>query len=161
MLPSGPKLGLLIIWHQTCLFVCFWSYSSRWARASAFTWILDHTQRSTTVGRNHLDEWSARRRDLYLTRHNIQNRQISMPPVGIEPTISARERPQTYALDPATTGNGRLCPAEVIQRSCWTNFRGYPWQFEASELAKGFLKEWVLFYAYIDIPYLFQAKMTA
>ena len=29
-----------------------------------------------------------------------------MPPVGLEPTISAGERPQTYALDRAATGNG-------------------------------------------------------
>ena len=34
---------------------------------------LDHTQR-TTVGRTPLDEWSARRRDLYLTTHNIYNK---------------------------------------------------------------------------------------
>jgi hypothetical protein len=41
---------------------------------------LDHTQRRTTIGRTSLDEWSARRRDLYLTTHNTHNRQISMPP---------------------------------------------------------------------------------
>ena len=29
-----------------------------------------------------------------------------MPPVGFEPTISAAERPQTYALDRAATGTG-------------------------------------------------------
>jgi hypothetical protein len=29
-----------------------------------------------------------------------------MPSVGFEPTISAGERPQTYALDLATTGIG-------------------------------------------------------
>jgi hypothetical protein len=29
-----------------------------------------------------------------------------MPPVGFEPTISAGERPQTYALDSAATGIG-------------------------------------------------------
>ena len=29
-----------------------------------------------------------------------------MPPVGLEPTISAGERPQTYALDRAATGTG-------------------------------------------------------
>ena len=29
-----------------------------------------------------------------------------MPPVGFEPTISAGERPQTYALDLAATGTG-------------------------------------------------------
>jgi len=34
---------------------------------------LDHTQRRTTVGRSPLDEWSARRRDLYLiTQHSHQ-----------------------------------------------------------------------------------------
>ena len=29
-----------------------------------------------------------------------------MRPVGFEPTISAAERPQTYALDRAATGTG-------------------------------------------------------
>ena len=29
-----------------------------------------------------------------------------MPPVGFEPTISAGERPQTYALDRAASGTG-------------------------------------------------------
>jgi len=31
-----------------------------------------------------------------------------MPPVGFEPTISAGERPQTYALDRAATGTGKI-----------------------------------------------------
>jgi len=65
-----------------------------------------HIQRRTAVGRTSLDEWSALRRDLYLTTHNTHNRQTSMPPVGFEPTISASERPQTYALDRADTGTG-------------------------------------------------------
>ena len=30
-----------------------------------------------------------------------------MPPVGFEPTISAGERPQTYALDRAATRTGK------------------------------------------------------
>ena len=53
-----------------------------------FLMFLDHTQRRTTVGTTPLDEWSARRRDLYLTTHDTHNRQISMPPVGFKPTIS-------------------------------------------------------------------------
>jgi hypothetical protein len=61
--------------------------------AHLFFMFLDHTQRST-VGRTPLDEWSARRGDLYLTTHGTYNRQISMSPVGFEPTISAVERPQ-------------------------------------------------------------------
>jgi hypothetical protein len=31
-----------------------------------------------------------------------------MPPVKFEPTISAGERPQTYALDRAATGTGSI-----------------------------------------------------
>ena len=57
-----------------------------------FLMFLDHTQRRTTVGRTPLDEWSARRRDIYLTTLDTHNRQISMPPVGFEPKISAGER---------------------------------------------------------------------
>jgi hypothetical protein len=71
---------------------------------SSFMRFLDHTQQRTTIGRTPLEEWSARRRDLYLTTHNTHNRQTSMPPVGFEPTIAASERPQTYALDCAATG---------------------------------------------------------
>jgi hypothetical protein len=37
--------------------------------ASSFTMFLDHTQWRATVGRTPLNEWSARRRDLYLTTH--------------------------------------------------------------------------------------------
>ena len=68
----------------------------------------DHTQRHTTVGRTPLDEWSARRRDLYLTTHNTHNRQTSMLPAGFEPTISAGERPQTYGLRPRGHWDRRL-----------------------------------------------------
>ena len=63
-----------------------------------FLMFLDHTQRRTTVGRTPLDEWSTRRRDLYLTTHDTHNRQISMPPVGFEPTISAGELPAASHL---------------------------------------------------------------
>ena len=77
-----------------------------WVMASSFLRFLDHTQRRATVGRIPLDESSARHRDLYLTTHHTHNRQISMPPVGFEPMVSAGERPQTYALDRAATGTG-------------------------------------------------------
>ena len=55
-----------------------------------------------------LDELSIRRRDLYLTTHNTHNRKTPMPPVRFEPTISAGERPKTYALDRAAIGTGML-----------------------------------------------------
>jgi len=51
----------------------------KWAKASSFKRFLDHTQRRSTVGRTTLNEWSARRRDLYLTTVNTHNRQMSMP----------------------------------------------------------------------------------
>jgi hypothetical protein len=75
------------------------------AMASSFTRFLDHTRRAT-IRRTHLDEWSVRRRDLYLTTLNTHNRQTSIPSVGFEPTITAGERPYTYALDRAATGTG-------------------------------------------------------
>ena len=66
-----------------------------------FLMFLDHTQRRTTVGRTPLDEGSARRRDLFLTTHDTHNRQISMPPVGFEFTISAGERPYRVIIRPS------------------------------------------------------------
>ena len=87
-------------------FFFLWRCGPTRVMASSFLRFLDHTQRRTTVGRTSLDEWSVRRRDLYLTTYNIHNRQISMPPVGFEPTISTGERPKTYAVDRAATGTG-------------------------------------------------------
>ena len=36
-----------------------------------------------------------------------------MPPVGFGPTISAGERPKTYALDRAATGTGTMVQVEL------------------------------------------------
>ena len=54
-----------------------------------------------------------------LTTHDNHNRQTSTPPVGFEPTISAGERPQTYALDRAATGTYKrphdtVCKQETL-----------------------------------------------
>jgi hypothetical protein len=67
----------------------------------------DHGRLTLEVSRSHtmthhssrtpLDEWSARRRDLYLTRHNTHKRDTSRPPAGFEPAIPASERLQTLA----------------------------------------------------------------
>jgi hypothetical protein len=68
----------------------------------------DHTLiRHTTLGRTPLDEGPARRRDLYLTTHNTNKRQTSMPPVGFEPTSLVSEWPKTHALDRTDTGIDR------------------------------------------------------
>ena len=54
-----------------------------------------------------------------------------MPRVGFEPTISAGERPKTYALDRAATGTGinlKYCPINIsfmLQKiRIWINY-GY------------------------------------
>ena len=91
-------------------FFFLWRCDPTRVMASSFLRFLNHTQRRTTVDRTPLDEWSACRRDLYLITHNTHNRQTSMPLVGFEPTISAGERPQTYALDRAATGTGMKRP---------------------------------------------------
>ena len=98
--------GLMTITNTILFFL--WRCDPTRIMASSVLRFLDHTQRRTTVGRTPLDERSAPRRDLYLTTHNTHNRQTSMPPVGFEPTISAGERPQTYALDNAATGTGNI-----------------------------------------------------
>jgi hypothetical protein len=81
------------------IFFSLWRNSPTRARANSFARFLDHTQWHTTVGRNPLDERSARRRDLYLTTHNTHNRQTSMPPTVFEPAIPASDSPQTFALN--------------------------------------------------------------
>ena len=43
-----------------------------------------------------------------------------MPPVGFEPTISAGERPQTYALDRAAIGTGYA--KYITLQIHWPNF---------------------------------------
>ena len=62
------------------------------------------TLRHTTLGRTPLDEWSARRRDLYLTAHNTHKTQT------FEPKIPASEGPQNHALNRAATGIGESVP---------------------------------------------------
>jgi len=82
------------------IFLLLWRCDPTRVMASSFLMFLDHIQRRTTVGRTPLDEWSARRRGLYLTTYNTHNRQTSLPPMRFEPTISAGERPQIYCLRP-------------------------------------------------------------
>jgi len=67
--------------------------------ASSFLRLVDPIKRRTTVGRS--DQLTQRS-----LPDNIQNRQISVPPVGFKPAVSADERSQTYALDHAATGIG-------------------------------------------------------
>jgi hypothetical protein len=62
------------------LFFFFLSFSGSAAQRGLWfpriTRFLDHTQRLSTVGRTSLDEWSARRRDLYLITQHTQQTNI-------------------------------------------------------------------------------------
>jgi len=65
------------------------------AMASSFLRFLYYTQRRTTFNKTPLYEWSARRRYLYLTKHNTHKRQTFMLLGELEPPFSAGERRQT------------------------------------------------------------------
>jgi hypothetical protein len=102
--PSGSLRGRLHLWPP-CLFVFGSTAPSGPGPPHSRGFWITHNGAPHSVGLR-LDEWSARRRDLYLTTHNTHNRQTSMPPMRFEPTISAGERLQTYVLDRAATGIG-------------------------------------------------------
>jgi hypothetical protein len=81
--------------------------SPQWARAFSFTRLLYHTQRNTTIGRTPLDEWSTRRRDLYLTSHNTTD-------------IHASGGIRTHNLIRRAAADLRLRSRGQCDRQCWT-----------------------------------------
>jgi len=70
-------------------------------------WGITITLRPTTFHRSPLEEWSAHRKNLYLTNFNRhkreREREISMTPAGFEPVIPTSERPKIHYLDGAAT----------------------------------------------------------
>jgi hypothetical protein len=63
-------LMIMMIMIMLIIIIIFflWRCDPTRVMASSFMMFLDHTRR-TTVGRTPQDEWSARRRDFYLTTH--------------------------------------------------------------------------------------------
>jgi hypothetical protein len=78
--PSGPQMSNSR--STDCIVLVFLAWQPPVGQGLLIheVWFLDHTQRRITVGRTPLDEWSARRRDLYLTTHNAHNRQTDRHP---------------------------------------------------------------------------------
>jgi hypothetical protein len=71
----------------------------------------------------HLDEWSARRRDLYLTTHKKHSEEKDIQAPGwIRTRNKTIERPQTHTSDRAATETGSLkyyaCEIYVAEGSC-------------------------------------------
>jgi hypothetical protein len=83
------------------------------AMASSFFTFLDHKERRAKVVRPPLDEWSARRRDLYLTTHNTQDRHP-----GTIKTDTLSRGPQGYAQDRTGTETGRHRIGSEINETC-------------------------------------------
>ena len=83
---------------------CLGPFSDHSLHVRGFTITLRHTAISRTL----LNEVSAPRRDLYLTKLNNHNRKTNMTLAGFEPAIPARERSQTQALDLAATGSSKV-----------------------------------------------------
>jgi len=64
------------------------------------------TLRYATLGTIPLDEWSVRRKSLYLATKYTHMKQTFMAPAGLEPAIPANDRSQPHFLDRASTGIG-------------------------------------------------------
>ena len=82
----------------TIIIIFSWLDSPQWAKVSyyrGFTIKLRHT----TLGRTPLDEWSARRRDLYLTTHNTHDRH----------PCSRRDSNPQHSQQASGHRNGQLC----------------------------------------------------
>ena len=101
-----------------------WCNSSTLARNASFL-KSNHTQWHTTVGKTPLDKGSARHWHLYLTTHNTQKRQTSMPPAWFEP-----QSQQASALDRSATGiratYNNSCKSENLSCIVTTNILTQP-----------------------------------
>ena len=98
-------------WYTFRFFV--WCCCPMQAMAYSFLRFLDHTQRRIKVGRNPLDGWSPRRRDLYLTTHDTRNK-LSRPQRKSNP------RPQ-QASGRRPTSPSLLMPFTYPQ-STWSSY---------------------------------------
>ena len=112
--------------HFNINFMFSWRDSPQWALASSFirfskTQTMTHHNRQDSSGR----VISSLQRPLPdNTQHSQQTNIHAHPPVRFEPTISAGERPQTYALDRAATGTGTVTLILNIKCSnSTTNFK--------------------------------------
>jgi len=92
-------------------------------RAPPFLRFLDHTQRRTTVGRTPLDEWSIRRRDLYLTTHNTRRRTDIHAPGGIRTHSLSRRADADLRIRPRGHVD-RHSPAYAVKIEVVTSLKG-------------------------------------
>jgi len=84
---------------------CFWRDSPPPPRASSFTIFLDHNDAPQSVGLFYTSDQLVAETSTWQHAQNTTDKRPCLP-VGFEPTISAGDRPQTYALDRVATGTG-------------------------------------------------------
>jgi hypothetical protein len=94
------RVSKLIRTVKSHFFFVLWRCDPTRVMASSFWRYLDHTQRRSTVGRTLLDQWSARRRNRYLTKHSTHNRQTSKPPGEIRTHNLSRRAAADLRLRP-------------------------------------------------------------
>ena len=90
-------------------FFFLWRCGPTRAMASSFFRFLDHTQRRITVGRTPLDEWSVRRRDLYLTTLTTNNH----APGRIRTHYLSRQASVDLRLRPRGNWDRRFFPLHI------------------------------------------------
>jgi hypothetical protein len=108
---TGKSWHFIMLW--TCLFVCFPGVTTHYgcifhSPVAGCSLLVFEVSWSHTMTRHSRQDYSGRviNPSQRLLPDNTQHsQQTSMPQVGYEPTISAGERPKTYALDRATTGS--------------------------------------------------------
>ena len=96
------------------IYIFLWRCVPTRAMASFFLRFLDHTQRRITVGRTSLDEWSARRRDLYMTTLNTD--------IHAPGGIRTHNPSMRVAVDPLLRRRGHLDRLYIYTYLflCWT-----------------------------------------
>jgi len=89
-------------------FIFLWRFGP--TRAGQGLLILEVTRPHTTTHHRRQDSsgWVISSSQRPLPDNTQHSQQTSMPPVGFESTISAIERPQTYAFDRTTPGTGSI-----------------------------------------------------
>jgi hypothetical protein len=90
-LESSPSCGgwrRTVSWVPTALKRLYCLYFLLYGKYLKFCLIHDYSVEQFATISHH--------RDLYLTTHDTQNRQIFMPPMGFEATISAGERARNF-----------------------------------------------------------------
>ena len=106
---SGASITkMTLLYRQSRLYRLFCGATDLTGPRPPHGWGFEIAHSHTASGRTPLCEWSARRRDLFLTTHNIHKRQTSMSLARFEPAVPLSKLPQTDALDSASTGIGRF-----------------------------------------------------